>query len=150
MADLRDGEQAGVKRWLEGRVYAKLPGGFRASAYFVYLYVLRVAFLDGKEGTAFHVLQGFWYCSLVVAKLREVRPCMRRNGVDGIRVIRDLLGIGVARSANPGEERIRHGTRDSQPSIPGIQFDIDGGNKAAPLAQGVPPRSRMAAVGTGP
>ncbi len=32
VADLRGGQQAGVKRWLKERVYARLPGGLRALA----------------------------------------------------------------------------------------------------------------------
>ena len=60
VARLRGGHQAGVKRWLKEQVYARLPGGFRAFAYFCYRYVIRLGFLDGQAGTAFHFLQGFW------------------------------------------------------------------------------------------
>jgi hypothetical protein len=60
VAKLRGGSQAAVKRWLKEMVYAPLPGGFRAFAYFFYRYVLRLGFLDGQAGTAFHFLQGFW------------------------------------------------------------------------------------------
>jgi glycosyltransferase involved in cell wall biosynthesis len=99
VANLHSGQQAGVKRWLKEHVYARLPGGFRAFAYFVYRYVIRLGFLDGKEGTAFHVLQGFWYRYLVDAKLHEVRLYMRRNNVDAVCAIRDVLGIDVVGSA---------------------------------------------------
>jgi hypothetical protein len=34
VASLRGGKQAGVKRWVKEVVYARLPGGFRAFAYF--------------------------------------------------------------------------------------------------------------------
>jgi glycosyltransferase involved in cell wall biosynthesis len=44
------GSQAGFKRWLKERVYARLPGGFRAFAYFFYRYVIRLGFLDGQAG----------------------------------------------------------------------------------------------------
>jgi len=53
-ARLRGGSEAGAKRWLKETVYARLPGGFRAFAYFSYRYVLRLGFLDGRAGTAFH------------------------------------------------------------------------------------------------
>jgi hypothetical protein len=43
-----------VKRWVKEVVYARLPGGFRAFAYFFYRYVIRLGFLDGQAGTAFH------------------------------------------------------------------------------------------------
>jgi len=95
VADLRGGHQAGVKRWLKEKVYARLPGGTRAFAYFLYRYVVRLGFLDGKEGTAFHVLQGFWYRYLVDMKLHEVKSYMRANGVNAETAIRDVLGIEV-------------------------------------------------------
>lgn len=59
VASLRGGKLAGVKRWLKEEVYARLPGGFSAFAYFFYRYVARPGFLDGQASTAFHCLQGF-------------------------------------------------------------------------------------------
>ena len=95
VAQLRGAGQAGFKRWLKEVVYARLPSGLRAFVYFFYRYVLRLGFLDGAEGTAFHVLQGFWYRYLVDAKLREVRRYMKQNNVDVRSAIRDVLGIEV-------------------------------------------------------
>ena len=100
VADLRSGQQAGVKRWLKEHIYARLPGGLRAFVYFVYRYVIRLGFLDGKEGTAFHVLQGFWYRYLVDMKLHEVRRYMRRHEIDVVSAIRDVLGIDVKTTAS--------------------------------------------------
>jgi glycosyltransferase involved in cell wall biosynthesis len=97
VANLRSGQQAGVKRWIKERVYARLPGGVRAFAYFLYRYLFRLGFLDGKEGTAFHVLQGFWYRYLVDMKLFEVKAYMRRTNVDVVTAIRDVLGMDVTR-----------------------------------------------------
>lgn len=87
------GQHAGTKRWLKERVYARLPGGLRALAYFLYRYVVRLGFLDGREGAMFHVLQGFWYRYLVDAKLHELRLYMRRNDTDAVTAIREVLGI---------------------------------------------------------
>lgn len=95
VADLRSGQQAGVKRWIKEKVYARLPGGIRALLYFVYRYILRLGFLDGKEGAAFHILQGFWYRYLVDMKLHEVKSHMGRNNVDVVTAIREILGIDV-------------------------------------------------------
>jgi len=95
VADLRGGQQAGVKRWLKENLYALLPGGVRAAAYFLYRYVLRLGFLDGREGAAFHVLQGFWYRFLVDAKLAEVRRYMKRHDVDAASAIDRVLGIKI-------------------------------------------------------
>lgn len=90
---LAAGSQAGGKRWIKERVYARLPGGARALAYFLYRYVLRLGFLDGSEGLAFHFLQGFWYRFLVDAKLLEMRRHMARTGADAPRAVSDVLGI---------------------------------------------------------
>lgn len=57
-------------RSLKG-LYYRLPGGLRAVAYFGYRYVLRLGFLDGREGFYFAVLQAFWFRLLVDAKLYE-------------------------------------------------------------------------------
>jgi len=87
--------RAGVQRWIKEKVYARLPGGVRAFAYFLYRYVFRLGFLDGREGTAFHVLQGFWYRYLVDMKLHEVKSHMRRKGVDAVTAIWEVLGIDI-------------------------------------------------------
>lgn len=93
------GQNAGLKRWLKKSLYGRLPAGFRAFAYFLYRYVFRLGFLDGREGTAFHVLQGFWYRFLVDTKLYEVRMRMRRCGKTPVDAIEEVLGIRVERSA---------------------------------------------------
>lgn len=95
VANIRTGKQDGVKRWLKEEVYARLPGGFRAFIYFIYRYVLRLGFLDGQAGAAFHFLQGFWYRYLVDAKVSEVRRYMREHNV-GINIaIERVLGIKI-------------------------------------------------------
>lgn len=88
---------AGVKRWVKDSIYARMPGGIRAFVYFLYRYVFRLGFLDGKEGTAFHVLQGFWYRYLVDIKLHEVKTYMKENDVDVCAAISDVLKIDVTR-----------------------------------------------------
>lgn len=95
VANLRGGKQAGVKRWLKEEVYAWLPGGFRAFAYFFYRYVIRLGFLDGQAGTAFHFLQGFWYRYLVDVKVTEVRRYMQDHAVGVAVAIERVLGIKV-------------------------------------------------------
>lgn len=96
-AAMRSNSQTGSKRWLKENVYTRIPGGFRALLYFLYRYLFRLGFLDGREGAAFHVLQGFWYRYLVDAKLNEVKTYMRKNDVDAVAAIRDVLGIDVNR-----------------------------------------------------
>ena len=108
VAALRGGGQAGFKRWLKERVYARLPGGLRALVYFLYRYLLRLGFLDGQAGTAFHFLQGFWYRYLVDAKVAEVRRYMATSGCDVVTAIRQVLEIdvtGTAPGAGPAVKR---------------------------------------------
>lgn len=95
VASLHSAQQAGVKRWIKENVYARLPDGLRALLYAFYRYVLRLGFLDGRQGAAFHLLQGFWYRFLVDAKLYEVEAHMRRTGADPVSAISDVLGLTV-------------------------------------------------------
>lgn len=62
--------QAADKR-LKKYKYARLPLFWRSFAYFFYRYFLRVGFLDGKEGFLWHFFQGWWYRTLVDAKIYE-------------------------------------------------------------------------------
>ena len=87
--------QAGSKRWLKEMVYARLPGGLRAFTYFLYRYLIRGGFLDGREGLAFHVLQGFWYRFLVDAKLAETRRLIRSNGLSPEVALLHTTGIDL-------------------------------------------------------
>ncbi len=96
VASLTGGSQAGVKRWLKEVVYIRLPGGVRAFAYFVYRYVIRLGFLDGRAGTAFHFLQGFWYRYLVDAKLVEVHRYMEENSCSLEDSIKQVLEIDIS------------------------------------------------------
>jgi glycosyltransferase involved in cell wall biosynthesis len=64
------------KRALRGS-YNRLPRFLRAFLLFLYRYVLRLGFLDGRAGLIFFVLQTFWFRFLVDAKLYE------REGGDG-------------------------------------------------------------------
>lgn len=72
------GEQAQEKHQKKG-TYNKLPLFWRSFAYFCYRYFLKGAFLDGKEGFLFAFLQGWWYRTLVDAKIYE---CKKACGDD--------------------------------------------------------------------
>ncbi|MBZ4023022.1 hypothetical protein CKO11_11180 [Rhodobacter sp. TJ_12] len=73
--------QAARKRWLKEKVYTRLPITLRSSLYFFYRYVIGRGFLDGKEGFFFHFLQGFWYRTLVEAKLLELQQQAQAEGL---------------------------------------------------------------------
>jgi glycosyltransferase involved in cell wall biosynthesis len=61
----------GRRRWLRNRLYARMPLFVRAFAYFLYRYIIRRGFLDGKEGLIFHFLQGCWAQFYIDAKVWE-------------------------------------------------------------------------------
>lgn len=65
-------EQALAKRKLKHK-YVNQPMFWRAFFYFCYRYFLKLGFLDGKEGFLWHFLQGWWYRTLVDAKIYEVK-----------------------------------------------------------------------------
>lgn len=95
IAKLGANQRAGVKRWIKEEVYARLPGGLRALAYFLYRYVLRLGFLDGRAGATFHVLQAFWYRYLVDVKIAEVKRHMSEHQVSIQSAIQTVLQIRV-------------------------------------------------------
>jgi glycosyltransferase involved in cell wall biosynthesis len=66
------------RRWWR-EWYARLPLFVRPTAYFLYRYVVRLGFLDGRAGLVFHVLQGFWFRFLVDALILE-RRLRRKDG----------------------------------------------------------------------
>jgi glycosyltransferase involved in cell wall biosynthesis len=53
--------------------WAKLPLYVRPFLYFTYRYVIRLGFLDGKEGAIFHFLQAFWFRLLVDINIDQLR-----------------------------------------------------------------------------
>lgn len=70
--DAVNGEQfKRAKGW-----YYRLPPFIRPFLYFVWRYLVRLGFLDGKAGFLWHFLQGWWYRTIVdveIAKLKNAR-----------------------------------------------------------------------------
>jgi glycosyltransferase involved in cell wall biosynthesis len=70
--------QASVKRFIKRQAYERLPFTVAAMTYFLWRYVGQLGFLDGRSGTVYHFLQGYWYRFLVGAKVmefdRSIRP----------------------------------------------------------------------------
>lgn len=64
--------QALAKR-MKKHQYAKQPLFWRSFAYFCYRYFLKGACLDGKVGFIWTFLQGWWYRTLVDAKVFEIK-----------------------------------------------------------------------------
>ena len=60
-----------IRRIIKYKIYYKLPMRFRCWLYFIYRYVFRLGFLDGKEGFFYAFFQAYWYRLLVDAKIYE-------------------------------------------------------------------------------
>jgi len=58
-------------RWVKVHIFYRIPPFIRPLFYFIYRYVFRLGFLDGKKGFVFHFLHALWYRVLVDAKLLE-------------------------------------------------------------------------------
>jgi glycosyltransferase involved in cell wall biosynthesis len=65
--------QASLKRWAKERLYNSIPFTVSAPAYFLWRYIFRLGFLDGRSGFVYHFLQGCWYRFLVGAKVLELQ-----------------------------------------------------------------------------
>jgi len=72
-----DAFQARIKRFIKEKIYNQLPIFVRPVLYFIYRYFLRLGFLDGKEGFAYHFMQGFWYRCLVDLKVLEAERALK-------------------------------------------------------------------------
>ena len=59
--------------------YAQKPLFWRSTVYFLYRYFLKGGWKDGKEGFIFTFIQGWWYRTLVDAKIFEIK---RKSGND--------------------------------------------------------------------
>ncbi|MGG2201582.1 glycosyltransferase family 2 protein [Paenibacillus validus] len=69
--------QAERNRWLKYFIYYRIPLFTRPMVYFIYRYIFKLGFLDGKEGIVFHFLQGCWYRFLVDAKILELQKIQK-------------------------------------------------------------------------
>lgn len=62
--------------------YYRAPLAWRAAVYFIYRYLFRGGFLDGRAGFYFSVMQAFWFRVAVDAKIEELRRDAAASGHD--------------------------------------------------------------------
>ena len=86
------GKQAAEKRAKKMK-YARMPLFWRAFAYFVYRYIIKGGWLEGKEGFLWHFLQGWWYRTLVDAKIFELKVACGNDRQKIITHIKENYGI---------------------------------------------------------
>jgi glycosyltransferase involved in cell wall biosynthesis len=96
---------ASSKRMLKERFYNRLPFAVGPLAYFFYRYFIRLGVLDGREGFAYHFLQGFWYRMLVSIKVMEFERAVSglNSSQQMIQVLSSISGLdlGHDRQAQP-------------------------------------------------
>lgn len=77
-AESRFDSATAAKRSQKSR-YDRLPLFWRAWAYFFYRHILRLGFLDGKEGFMWDFFQGLWYRLLVDSIIYDVKKACGDN-----------------------------------------------------------------------
>jgi glycosyltransferase involved in cell wall biosynthesis len=86
-------DEASSKR-AKKTLYNKAPLLIRAIALFLYRYVCRLGFLDGKQGLSFALFQTLWYRYLVDINIMEARDLIRTAGLDAFKKkLKDLHGL---------------------------------------------------------
>lgn len=88
------GEQAIAKRKMKHK-YVRMPLFWRSFAYFCNRYFLHLGFLEGKEGFLWHFLQGWWYRTLVDAKIFEIKKACGNDKEKIRQYIKDKYNISL-------------------------------------------------------
>ncbi|MHC1729251.1 MAG: glycosyltransferase [Syntrophobacteraceae bacterium] len=73
------GTQAQRKRWFRNYVWNRLPPIIRPFFFFIYRYLIRGGFLDGRAAFIFHFLQTLWFPLLVDVNYLEMRAPARHG-----------------------------------------------------------------------
>lgn len=82
-----------AKKRAQKAKYSRMPLFWRAFAYFVYRYIVKMGFLDGKEGFCWDFFQGLWYRMLVDAKIYEAKKVCGNDKQFMITYIKEKFGI---------------------------------------------------------
>lgn len=61
------------KRYLRSNIYQKSPIFLRSFLFWIYVYFVRLGFLDGTQGLIFHTLRCFWFRFFVDSRIFETR-----------------------------------------------------------------------------
>ena len=89
------GNKTERKRWLKENLYFKVPLFLRPIMYFVYRYIFKLGFLDGKEGFIFHTLHAFWYRFLVDTKVYQIEKLAKENNQTIQEVVLDHYNMDI-------------------------------------------------------
>ncbi|HIF9110444.1 TPA: glycosyltransferase family 2 protein [Photobacterium damselae] len=75
--------------------YNKLPLFIRPFFYFIYRYFIKMGFRDGKEGFLWCIFQGFWYRTMVDAKVFEIKKFAKLENKSISVVIKEKYGYEI-------------------------------------------------------
>jgi len=89
------GNKTERKRWMKENIYFNTPLFMRPFMYFIYRYLFKLGFLDGKEGFIFHTLHAFWYRFLVDAKVYQIEQLAKKNNQGIQEVVKDYYGMDI-------------------------------------------------------
>ena len=73
--------------------FLKLPPLFRAFIYFIYRYIFKLGFLDGKQGLIWSILQGFWYQFLVDSLIVQIEHLAKKKNKTIQQIIEEDFNI---------------------------------------------------------
>lgn len=88
------GEQASDKRTKKHK-YVKMPLFWRSFFYFFVRYFVKGGFLEGKEGFLWNFLQGWWYRTLVDAKIFEIKKNCGNDKIKIVSYLKDKYQIDI-------------------------------------------------------
>lgn len=73
--EIREGkiDEASMSRTLLQKIWYKFPLWVRPALMFFYVYVIKLGFLDGKEGLIYHLHHALWYELLIYTKAKEMK-----------------------------------------------------------------------------
>ncbi|WP_036151622.1 glycosyltransferase family 2 protein [Maribacter forsetii] len=75
--------------------YANMPLFWRSFIYFVYRYFFKFGFTQGKEGFLWHFLQGWWYRTLVDAKVYEIKKACGTDVIKMKKFIKKSYNLNI-------------------------------------------------------
>ena len=89
------GNKTERKRWLKEKLYFRIPLFLRPFLYYIHRYIIKLGFLDGKEGFIFHYLHAFWYRFLVDVKIYQLEKLARVEKKTIQEVINEHYGLEI-------------------------------------------------------
>ncbi len=84
-----------IKKRKRKHSYSQKPLFWRSFAYFIYRYFFKLGFLEGKEGFLWHFLQGWWYRTLVDAKVYEIKRKSEGNREQIRTILKEEYNINI-------------------------------------------------------